>query len=49
MNDIYGIYEGEIYRWRCPICDSVHEQEDDPKGDQVGCEYCEWTGQVESV
>lgn len=39
-------FEGIRYRWRCPRCDVVVEEEDDPRGTVVECDCCPWTGEV---
>ena len=41
-------YDGEFYRWVCPNCDEVNEEEIDPRNQEVRCTMCGWIGQCES-
>ena len=40
-----ALFEGIWYRWNCPECENVNEDENDIRGCDVECE-CGWKGKV---
>ncbi|MFE6966927.1 hypothetical protein ACFVAJ_17585 [Agromyces sp. NPDC057679] len=43
-DELEADFEGIWYRWRCPGCDNINEQENDPRGEEIECEVCDYTG-----
>ena len=41
-----ALFEGVFYRWLCPRCEDVNEDENDIRGDDVECDSCGWVGTV---
>ncbi|WP_159599991.1 hypothetical protein [Agromyces humi] len=42
--ELEAAFEGVWYRWECPACGEMIEQENDPRGDEVECDSCDWAG-----
>lgn len=46
--EVEADFEGIVYRWRCPECENIMEDEEDPRGNHVVCDGCGWEGECGS-
>lgn len=48
MAELYeGQFEGMWYHWTCANCDERNETEEDIRNQEVECEYCEKTNEIQ--
>ena len=41
-----GSFEGSYYHWTCGNCGEMNETEEDVRGQETSCEFCEVTNEI---